>query len=67
MLHKCKQAGLSTLALKQSCVQSKDVTKSSQPNVFGIVSFKVVDGRVFSLVLMYDGEINSTLLMITNT
>ena len=31
------------------------------------VAGTAVDGRVFSLVLMYNGEIISALLMITNT
>ena len=40
---------------------NKDETRSQS------VARTVVDGRVFSLVIMYDGEIISALLMITNT
>ena len=39
---------------------NKDETRSQS------VARTAVDGRVFSLVLMYDGEIISALLMITN-
>ena len=40
---------------------NKDETRSQS------VARTAVDGRVFNLVLMYDGEIISALLMITNT
>ena len=40
---------------------NKDETRSQS------VARTAVDGRVFSLVLMYDGEIISVLLMITKT
>ena len=40
---------------------NKDETRSQS------VARAAIDGSMFSLVLMYDGEIISALLMITNT
>ena len=42
------------------CLPDKDETRSQS------VARTAVDGRVFSVVLMYDGEIISALLLITN-